>query len=160
MSASQRVTQAAWDGRLDAERLVRYYRRLADRYRCRHLVMTSSIAVLSVGAGSTLMAAIHPWVGITLAFVTTATAIVLMLMDFSTKAAKAAAASKYAELLANEWTHIWWNQHKSGTTERVQVIMALELAGPEVEIGEDEKLNIRCQNEAVAVVEAEYAPAT
>ena len=108
---NQQETSKVWRGLLDAERFVRYYSRLAEKFSRWNRIALSVIAVLTSGAAITMLAELPGWAsGWTpplLAVLAAALAFCLSYADYSRRAGIAAGIAVQCVELAQEWEKLW-----------------------------------------------------
>lgn len=159
MSSSRKIDAIAWDQWIDTERNYRYYSGLADRYRKRATLITITILVTGIGAGSALVSSWPMWISTILSFSVTITAVAFAVSGWARIAAEADSVSTQYRWLANEWRRVWWHRNEPNIEVKIAVLDACTLAVCEVKINEDRALNRECHAEALCIVKAEHAHA-
>ena len=104
---AQYHVQRVWDGLLDAERLSRYYGRLAARMQRRHFFFTVFIVTCSTLAAATLLTQLPGLVQAVLSLVVAAAVIWSSYSDYSRKAAISSSIRAQCEDLAVSWKELW-----------------------------------------------------
>ena len=156
VAMNQQETNKIWRGLLDAERLTRYYSRLAEKFSRWNRVALSVIAALTLGAAVTMLAELPAWASgwspPAFALLASALAFWLSYADYSRRAGVAAAIAVQCMELAHEWEALWLDADAPDVSSR-----ANELAGRMIRVTspalqqhgfEDRKLNKRCAEEA------------
>ena len=153
---NQQETNKVWRGLLDAERFVRYYGRLAEKFSRWNRIALSVIAILTSGAAVAMLAELPAWADgwapPLLAVFAAALAFWLSYADYSRRAGIAAGIAAQCMELVQEWEELWLDANASDVSAR-----ANELAGKMIRVTspalqqqgfDDRKLNKRCEVEA------------
>ena len=163
--ASDFFVSQVWLGLLDAERLLRYYGKLAARLQRWHMAFTAFVALGSTSAVGALLFGAPDWVPEILAAAVAASALWLSYYGHASKAAVAEAARDGCADLALSWRDLWARVADLEDEELGQEVTALrrreEMATARVpaHLAANEQLNERCAAEAYGVVGDEYAAA-
>ena len=108
---NEQETNKVWRGLLDAERFVRYYGRLAEKFSRWNRIALSVIAVLTSGAAVLMLAELPAWADgwapPSLAILAAALAFWLSYADYSRRAGIAAGIAVQCMELAQEWEELW-----------------------------------------------------
>ena len=138
-----------WLGMLDSERLSRYYRKLSDRMRRNHFILSAFILLSSTAAIASLMSEVYDWIAAIFLLVVAATVIWHHLGEYSKRAALANVVAIQCDGLASEWKHLWLERDSS--VDALAQASALEQRmtdatnlydGPQ-----DDALNVKCAEE-------------
>ena len=159
---SQYYTRQVWIGLLDAERLSRYYGRLAVRLQRWHFGLTVFIALCSTGAAATLIASLPGLIPTLLSLTVAAAAIWSSYANYSKKAAVASVIRSQCDDLIIDWKHLWSNLNadRQDIPQQVDALQRKlnEITKPALEHGlTDNALNEQCTQEAYESVQAEFA---
>ena len=147
-----------WTGILDADRLTRYYSRLADKMRHRGRVANAFLGVASTSAVASLLAHVSPWIVAIIVVVIAVIAVWAHLSGYARKAAISVIVAKQCQSLAIDWKGLWERQHDVpdllSSVEALQERMDEATSWYDGE--EDTKLNRKCQEEAYAAIPQEF----
>lgn len=168
-SVSNQTRNEVWQGYLDAERLNRYYYRLANKYNKIYYTVKIMIAFAAVG-GLTRLFGILPDKWISVADVATVIVLVLVILDlvqdYGKKLAVLNRVSKDSQLQLQEWKLLWNLVDKPGSKDE-DVLKQMNIlnknaaaSGAEVSnagLGENKKFNQTAWEEANEVLSAHYA---
>ena len=172
-SVTDGTRKSVWDDFNNSEYYARYYRKLADRYRKRHLYVRYSLL------GSVLIEAVilipfmsripEPYgilatggVGLIVIALTVFDAI----SNDATTTAKLTVASDECRVLHTEWRELWLDIESGKVEENVvrekqrASLSRTNLLGTRVEINQDEDRNLESAVEANQIMESQYAKAT
>ncbi len=159
-----------WQDYTDAERYLRYYISLADKYRTRHNVVRSLLlGAILVEASIVIpfMSSIpQPW-GTVATVVVGLMIIALTVFDATSNDAKNSAkltvASEDCALLHIEWRSLWLDietdnveEHEARKRQR-ELLDRMNVVAARVELNQDEKRNVRSAAEANEVMGGRYA---
>lgn len=161
---SEQIRNEIWQERLDVERLVRYYEVLAERHRIRHLGIRT-ILLLAATSGVASLLEVLPQVFQLIAGLSVT---VLVVMDFALNEARKSAILNLIKIecraLGNEWESLWANLERitddDARRENERLVRRLsEVTGwaGHTEVGEDNKLNVKCEEIAYKVMSERYA---
>ena len=159
-----------WQDHTDAERYLRYYIGLADKYRTRHNVIRSLLlGAILVEASIVIpfMSSIpQPW-GIVATVIVGLAIIALTVFDATSNDAKNSAkltvASEDCAILHIEWRSLWLDietdKVEEGEARRRQreLLGRMNIIASRVELNQDEKRNVRSATEANEVMRGRYA---
>lgn len=153
---NQQETNQVWRGILDAERLTRYYSRLAERFSTWNRRLMWLIAVLSSAAVATLFAELPGWTALWVpaAFSIPAAALALWASyaDYSRKAGLAAGIASLCMELVQEWEPLWLDVDADDVPARARELAQRlnRITTPALQQHGfvDDKLNKRCFDEA------------
>ena len=159
---NQYYVQQVWLGLLDAERLSRYYGRLALRFQRWNLFLTLVILLCSTGAAATLITELPTWVQAVLSLVVAAVAIWSYLLGYSKKAAVASVIRSQCSHLASDWRGLWadLNTDRQDIPVRIAYLQRKlnEITDHALDHGlADDALNEQCAKEAYESVQSEFA---
>ena len=130
---NQQETNKVWRGLLDAERFVRYYGRLAEKFSRWNRIALSVIAILTSGAAVAMLAELPGWTDSwappLLAVFAAALAFWLSYADYSRRAGIAAGIAAQCMELVQEWEELWLDANASDVSAR-----ANELAGKMIRV--------------------------
>lgn len=162
--ASEQIRNEIWQERLDAERLVRYYEVLAERHRLRHLWIRIILLLAAIGGAVSLLKVI-PQI---FQLIAGLSVIVLVAVDFAFNGARKSAVLNLIQIecraLGNEWESLWIGpeQISDDDARRENERLARRLSevtgwAGHAEVGEDQKLNVKCEELAYNVMRERYA---
>ena len=149
--------ERVWYGMLDAERLTRYYLRLATRFERYNFALNVVIAIFSLGAAAVLLAELPQWISATLFFVVAGAVIWMSYANYSKKHAIALMVSKQCSETVLGWRQLWYDLDAPNGAERASDLERRLNEITDVELNVDDKLNQSCAEEAYEVCQAEYA---
>ena len=159
------LRQQIWLGLLDSERAVRYYRASSDRYRQYYhwtalAIAAGSIATSATATGAKLSDALVLDVLAIFFSVITASAVAWLLRRNDARThAQTQSASAYFAVMYREWRYVWDRQDDPNDASNVRVLMERMHAGPTVDMKDDEDLNQAAYEQAIKVVQQEFAHA-
>ena len=159
-----------WQDYTDAERYLRYYISLADKYRTRHNVVRSLLlGAILVEASIVIpfMSSIPQPLGTVATVVVGLMIIALTVFDATSNDAKNSAkltvASEDCALLHIEWRSLWLDietdnveEHEARKRQR-ELLDRMNVVAARVELNQDEKRNVRSAAEANEVMGGRYA---
>lgn len=162
LADNQFYVRQVWIGLLDAERLSRYYGRLAVRLQRWHFGLTVFIALCSTGAAATLIASLPGLIPTLLSLTVAAGAIWSSYANYSKKAAVASVIRSQCDDLIIDWKQLWsdLNTDRQDIPKQVEALQRKlnEITKPALEHGlTDNALNERCTQEAYESLRAEFA---
>ncbi len=162
--------ESVWQDFTDAERYLRYYISLADKYRTRHNVVRSLLL------GAILVEAIivipfmseipSPW-GVVATVIIGLAIIALTVFDATSNDAKNSAkltvASEDCAILHIDWRSLWLDIETDAVEEyearkrQRELLDRMNTIASRVELNQDEKRNVRAATEANEVMRGRYA---
>lgn len=110
-----------WNGLTSADRLERYYTRLADRLSWRNKTLLIVIGVLSLATATTLFASLPQWaewIPAVPALIVAVLSVCTSYLDYSRKAGIAASISGQCRNLGNDWRDLWFSLYSADVRER------------------------------------------
>lgn len=166
---SQQTRNEVWQGYLDAERLNRYYYRLANKYNKIYYTIKIIIAFAAVG-GLTRLLGILPEQWISVADIAVGIVLILVILelvqDYGKKLAVLNRVSKDSQRRLQEWQMLWQLVDKPDSKDKdlLEQMKCLNMnaaeSGAEVTdagLRENKKLNQAAWEEANEVLSAHYA---
>ena len=165
------IRMQIWQGLLDAERYVRYYNRLADKYRIRRYILRFGTllfalveAMLVPISANTGLSNMYVFLG---AFAVGIVVVLLVIWDFVSDYGDVVAKLDWvhadASILYSQW-HLLWLQieareiDEAEAMSRQQDLLArFDVIASRVHVSIDDDLNRQTQEEAFKVVEERYA---
>lgn len=166
-TVTDQTRNAVWQNLLDAERYVRYFGALADRFQTRHRLLRYTLLV-SVIVEATVFIPNMP--DILFIVLTAALGIVIIglaawdaVSDYGKNAAVLTLVTADCALLKNEWDELWMDIETFAVDEpqardrRRGLERRLSVVAERTNVNLDESLNDSCEEEAFKVVEQRYA---
>ena len=163
MTTEESLRQQIWLGLLDSERATRYYRAAGDKYRRSYHWTAVTIALGSILTGASTLTAKLTDAGAaeaaTVVFsIVTALAVAWLLRRNDARTlAQTQSASAYFAVMYREWRHVWDNRDDPNDASNVRVLAERMHAGPPVDMEDDEALNQACYEQAIQVVQHDFA---
>ena len=150
---SQDVRSRIWVGLIDANRLARYYCRLADKFSRWNRLAMMLVATLSVAALVSVFTDWYWWVGGLLSCSAAAIALWLSYADYSRRAGTAAFIGAACMDLTDDWERLWNNFPESDEAEAQiealqRQINQVTLIALQQHGFDDDTLEERCAKEA------------
>ena len=164
--AQQHDIDQAWLGLLDAERMSRYYRTMAARLQRWHMGLTAFVALGATGAVGSLLVDAPDWVAELLAVAVAAAAVWNYTYGHASKAAMMGTVGNSCADLALRWRNLWAVLEALDDDEARREIQGLQRREQEAtkhlpaHLASRHRLNVKCAEEAYAVLGAEYAVAS
>lgn len=164
--AQQHDIDQAWLGLLDAERMSRYYRKMAARLQHWHMGLTAFVALGATGAAASLLVGAPDWVAELLAVGVVAAAVWNYTYGHASKAAMMEAAGNSCADLALRWRSLWARLEALDDDEARREIEGLQRREQEAtkhlpaHLAHRHRLNVKCAEETYAVLRDEYAVAS
>ena len=147
-----------WLGMLDSERLSRYYRKLSDRMKRNHFILSAFILLSSTAAIASLISELYGWVAAIFLLIVAVAVIWHHLGEYSKRAALASVVAIQCDSLASEWKHLWLERNtrpdalaQASALERRMTEATNLYDGPQ-----DDALNVKCAEEAYAAAQVEF----
>ena len=170
--ASPRTRSEVWQGYIDAERLGRYYFRLAERYESKSKWIQFALAFAALG-GLARLVGLFPenwaWLGDLGTSAVIAFVIFNLMAGYSRKAAVLHAISLRCADLERQWRALWNTVDVEGvdeweimqrTHELEATLLEITTASTHAGVKQDPKLNERAAEEAYRVIVDRYATET
>ena len=154
--------QQVWNGLVNAERLSRYYGRLAARLERRQFIFTVSIVTCSTLAAATLLTQLPSLVQAVLSLVVAAAVIWSSYSGYSKKAAISSGIRAQCEDIAVSWKELWSDVSSMDQEDILRRAADLERrlnrATTNADLNGliDERLNERCAKETYESLPAEF----
>ena len=150
------MTEQIWITILDADRLTRYYGLLATRNKRFGFWLNVVVTLSSLLAAAVLLVDVHKAIPATLFFVVAACTAWGIFAEYSKKAILAATAAKECAKVKSDAVELWYAQHAEDALERALALARrLDDVTP-MEIEQNEKLNVKCAEEAYTTVSYEF----
>ena len=150
------MQEQIWITILDAERLTRYYSRLATTNKRAQFWLNIAVTLCSLAAATVLLIDVHKAVPAVLFFVVAASTAWGIFAEFSKKATIAAYVSEECAKIKLESVELWYDQYADNATERAFALAKrLDEVTP-IEFEQNEKLNEKCAEEAYTTVMYEF----
>lgn len=153
-----------WQDMLNGARLSRYYNTLADRYHTRHAILQGVLFLAATGAAAAALDMLPKMIALFANVAVAVCAVLNFLQDYGKKAAVLYAISSDCKELEEEWRLLWSEQsdlddgqvllRNSQLSRRLNTVT--ERSGF-IGVRDNDKLNLRCQEEAYDVMESHYA---
>lgn len=145
-----------WITILDADRLTRYYGRLATTNRRIQFWLNVVVTLCSLAAATVLLIDVHKAVPAVLFFVVASCTTWGIFAEYAKKATTAAHVSKECAKIKSESVELWYDQHADDAAERVFALAnRLDDVTP-MDMDENEKLNKKCAEESYTTVLYEF----
>ena len=164
---TDQTRNAVWQNLLDAERYVRYFGALADRYQTRHRLLRYALLVSVIVEATVFIPNIPDGLFIML---TASLGIVIIglaawdaVSDYGKNAAFLTLVAADCALLKNEWNELWMDIETYAVDEsqardrRRELDSRLRVVAERTNVNLDESLNDSCAEEAFRVMEQQYA---
>ena len=163
--ASEHDINQAWLGLLDAERMSRYYRKMAAGLQRWHMRLTAFVAFGATGTVGSLLVDAPDWVAELLAVTVAGAAVWNYTYGHASKVAIMEAAGNSCADLALCWRNLWARLDSLDGEEvrrEIEDLQRREHAATKnvpAHLAQRHRLNIKCAKEAYAVLGGEYAVA-
>lgn len=145
-----------WITILDADRLTRYYGRMATTNKKIQFWLNVVVTLCSLAAATVLLIDVHKAVPAALFFVVAASTTWGIFAEYSKKATLAAHAAKEYAKIKSDTVELWYDQYADDAMERAFALARrLDDVAP-MEIEQNEKLNKKCAEEAYSTVKHEF----
>lgn len=150
------MREQIWITILDADRLTRYYGRLATTNKRIQFWLNVVVTLCSLAAATVLLIDVHKAVPAALFFVVAASTTWGIFAEYSKKATLSAQAAKECAKVKSDSVELWYDQHADDAAERAFALARrLDDVTP-IEIEQNEKLNKKCAEEAYTTVTYEF----
>ena len=150
------MREQIWITILDADRLTRYYGRLATYNKQVHFGLNVIVTLCSLAAATVLLVDVHKAVPAVLFFVVAGATAWGIFAEYSKKATLAAHAAKECAKVKSDAVELWYDQYADDAMERAFAIARrLDEITP-IEIEQNDKLNEKCADEAYTSVRYEF----
>ena len=157
------LARRAWHGRIAAERSYRYYLDASRRHRRRYVRTALSIvfgSAIIMAVSATDLVATSPgwleWLRAGAAGLVSLSVSLLLRFNDARTVAKAESASEYFAMLGRDWQHVWQHRDEANDEANIRLLEERMYAGPDVGVDVGDKINLRCQREAIEVVKSDY----
>ena len=145
-----------WITILDADRLTRYYGRMATTNKKIQFWLNVVVTLCSLAAATVLLIDVHKAVPAALFFVVAASTTWGIFAEYSKKATLATHAAKEYAKIKSDTVELWYDQYADDAMERAFALARrLDDVAP-MEIEQNEKLNKKCAEEAYSTVRHEF----
>ena len=150
------MTEQIWITILDADRLARYYGRLATTNKRSQFWLTIVVTLSSLAAATVLLIDVHKAIPAALFFVVAACTAWGILAEFSKKATIASYVAKECAKVKSDAVELWYDQYADDAMGRAFALSRrLDDVTP-IEFEQNEKLNKKCAEEAYTAVRYEF----
>ena len=150
------MQEQIWMTILDAERLTRYYARLAIINKRAQFWLNIIVTLCSLAAATVLLIDIHKAVPATLFFVVAASTAWGIFAEYAKKATLAATAAKECAKAKTDAVELWYDQYADDAMQRALTIARRLSDLTSIDIEEDERLNRKCAEEAYIEIGYEF----
>ncbi len=145
-----------WITILDADRLTRYYGRLATTNKRIQFWLNVVVTLCSLAAATVLLVDVHKAVPAALFFVVAASTTWGVFAEYSKKATIAAHAAKEYAKIKSDTVELWYDQYADDAMERAFALARRMDDVAPMEIEQNEKLNEKCAEETYTTVGYEF----